>query len=329
MKNATFRQLKIFETVARHLSFSRAAEELHLTQPAVSTQVSKLEEHAGVPLFEQLGKKIYLTAAGEEMLQFCKAVMLQFQNVEEAMAHCKGISGGTLNVGVISAGDYFFPRLLMQFAKENPGISFNLRVHNREELLNQLANNLTDMAVMVRPPLEMDTLNEAFAPHPYVIVAPPDHPLAGQRQIPPARLAKEPFIAREKGSDTQLSMQEAFESRIENPNIAMEIKSTETIKQAVIAGMGISFLSAHTISMELKVKSLTVLDVQGFPVMFHWYIVHRKNKRLPPVALAFKQFLMEKGAAIIEEITQVTQNLGGDANQEFSQGYFKTYAKAK
>lgn len=310
MKNATFRQLKIFETVARHLSFSRAAEELHLTQPAVSTQVSKLEEHAGVPLFEQLGKKIYLTVAGEEMLQFCKAVMLQFQNVEEAMAQCKGVSGGTLNVGVISAGDYFFPRLLVQFANENPGISFNLTVHNREELLHQLADNLTDMAVMVRPPMEMDTLNEPFAPHPYVIVASPDHPLAGRKQIPPSALANERFIAREKGSDTQHSMQEAFAGRIDNPNIAMEIKSTETIKQAVIAGMGISFLSAHTISLELRAKSLTVLDVQGFPVMFHWYIVHRKNKRLPPVALAFKKFLMDKGSLLIEDITQVTQNLG-------------------
>src|SRR3569832_2265083 len=166
MKNATFRQLKIFETVVCFLCFFCAAEELHLTQPAVSTQVSKLEDHAGVPLFEQLGKKIYLTAAGEEMLQFCKAVMLQFQNVEEAMAQCKGVSGGTLNGGVISAGDYFFPRLLVQFANENPGISFNLTVHNREELLHQLADNLTDMAVMVRPPVEMGALGGAGAPRP-------------------------------------------------------------------------------------------------------------------------------------------------------------------
>src|SRR3569833_1624070 len=221
MKNATFRQLKIFETVARHLSFSRAAEELHLTQPAVSTQVSKLEDHAGVPLFEQLGKKIYLTAAGEEMLQFCKAVMLQIQNVEEAMAQCKGVSGGTLNVGVISAGDYFFPRLLVQFANENPGISFNLTVHNREELLHQLADILTEMAVLLRPPVKIDSLNEAFTPHPKVIVASPDHPLAGHKQITPSALATERIIAREKGTDTQLSMQEAFSVRIDNPNIAI------------------------------------------------------------------------------------------------------------
>ncbi|MDB5854545.1 MAG: LysR family transcriptional regulator [Herminiimonas sp.] len=310
MRHATFRQLKIFEMVASHLSFSRAAEELHLTQPAVSTQVGKLEEHAGVPLFEQLGKKIYLTPAGREMLEFCKTISLQFQNVEEAMAQCKGVSGGTLKVGVISAGDYFFPRLLVQFAKENPGVHFDLAVHNREELLHELANNLTDMAIMVRPPLEMDTVNESFAPHPYVIVAAPDHPLAGRKRISMAQLSKEKFIARERGSDTWHSMEEGFHGKLDHLNIAMEIKSTETIKQAVIAGMGISFLSAHTIGQELKAGSLIVLDVVGFPVMLNWYIVHRQNKRLPPVALAFKRFLMEKGAHLIEDITQVTRKFG-------------------
>lgn len=308
MRHATFRQLKIFETVASQLSFSRAAEELHLTQPAVSTQVAKLEEHAGVPLFEQLGKKIYLTPAGKEMLLFCKAISLQFQNVEEAMAQCKGVSGGTLKVGVISAGDYFFPRLLVEFANAHPGVTFNLAVHNREELLHELTNNLTDMAIMVRPPLEMDTVNAPFAPHPYVIVAAPDHPLAGKKRITMAQLAKEKFIARERGSDTWHSMEEAFGDNIDRLNIAMEIKSTETIKQAVIAGMGISFLSAHTIGMELKTKSLTVLDVVGFPVMLNWFVVHRQNKRLPPVAVAFKEFLMAQGAALIEDITQVSRN---------------------
>lgn len=305
MKNATLRQLKVFETVARHLSFSRAAEELHLTQPAISTQVKTLEDHVGLPLFEQLGKKIYLTPAGAELLHYCRAIIQQFQDAEAAMTQYKGISGGKLNVAVISAGDYFFPRLLVEFARRHVGVTLNLTVHNREELLGQLADNLTDLAVMVRPPLDMDTVNESFAPHPYVIVAAPDHPLAAKKRIPLKAILREPFVVREKGSDTWNSMKEGFGNYIDDINIAMEIKSTETIKQAVIAGLGISFLSAHTIKLELQSGSLAVLDVEGFPLMLNWYLVHRRNKRLPPVALAFKNFLMSDGAALIEQITRV------------------------
>ncbi|GJG95350.1 LysR family transcriptional regulator [Cupriavidus pauculus] len=305
MKNATLRQLKVFETVARHLSFSRAAEELHLTQPAVSTQVRQLELHVGLPLFEQLGKRIYLTPAGTEMLHYSRSIIQQFREAEDAMAQLKGISGGRLNVAVISAGDYFFPRLLAEFMNRHDSVTLNLAVHNREELLHQLAGNLTDLAVMVRPPEAMDTIAESFAPHPYVIVAAPNHPMVGQRQIPLAGLAEEAFVSREKGSDTWNSMQEGFAGRLSNLRIAMEIKSTETIKQAVIANMGIAFLSAHTVGLELQTGKLAVLDIEGFPVMLNWYVVHRKNKRLPPVALAFKQFLMEEGHTLIEQITGV------------------------
>ncbi|KWR75344.1 LysR family transcriptional regulator [Cupriavidus sp. IDO] len=310
MKNATLRQLKVFETVARHMSFSRAAEELHLTQPAVSTQVRQLENHVGLPLFEQLGKKIYLTPAGHEMLHYSRSIIQQFREAEDAMSQLKGISGGRLNVAVISAGDYFFPRLLAEFMERHEGVTLNLAVHNREELLHQLAGNLTDLAVMVRPPEGMDTINESFAPHPYVIVAAPTHPLVGKRNIPLAGLTDEAFVSREKGSDTWNSMQEGFAGRLSNLRIAMEIKSTETIKQAVIANMGIAFLSAHTVGLELQTGKLAVLDIEGFPVMLNWYVVHRKNKRLPPVALAFKQFLMEEGAGLIQRITGVGGLIG-------------------
>lgn len=310
LRNATLRQLKIFETVARRLSFSRAAEELYLTQPAVSTQVKQLEEHAGMPLFEQLGKRIYLTTAGNEMLHHSRAILEQFREADDAMARLKGVSGGTLNVAVISAGDYFFPRLLAAFTKRNTDVRLNLAVHNREELLHQLTDNLTDLAVMVRPPRDMDTVNISFAPHPYVIVAPPDHPLVGLKDVPLEALADEPFIVRERGSDTWNSMEEGFAGRLANLNVAMEITSTETIKQAVIAGMGVSFLSAHTISMELQVGKLAVLDIKGFPVMLNWFVVHRNNKRLPPVALAFKQFLVDEGAAQIEAITHIVASTG-------------------
>jgi LysR family transcriptional regulator, low CO2-responsive transcriptional regulator len=301
MKNATLRQLKVFESVARNLSFSRAAEELHLTQPAVSTQVKKLTDHAGVILFEQLGKKIYLTPAGVEMLHSSRVIIQQFKEVEEAMARFKGIGGGTLNVTVISAGDYFLPALLVEFAKRNPGVNLNFGVCNREELLNQLTDNVTDLAIMVRPPQDLDTVSEAFAPHPYVIVAAGAHALASKKRIRVSRLVREPFVVREEGSDTWNSMEEAFGNHLADLNIAMEIKSTETVKQAVIAGMGISFLSAHTLSRELKSGSLAVLDVQGFPLMLNWYVVHRKNKRLTPVAQAFKHFLLHDSAALIEQ----------------------------
>ena len=213
MRHATLRQLKVFESVARNLSFSRAAEELHLTQPAVSIQVKKLEEHAGLPLFEQLGKKIYLTPAGSEMLRSSRIIIQQFQETEEAMTHFKGISGGKLSVAVISAGDYFFPRLLVEFVRRHDGATLDFAVYNREDLLGRLADNLTDLAVMVRPPADSDTINEPFAPHPYVIVAAPDHPLAGKPRIPITRPARGPFVVRERGSYTRHAVQEGLGGR--------------------------------------------------------------------------------------------------------------------
>ncbi|KAF1069161.1 MULTISPECIES: LysR family transcriptional regulator [unclassified Variovorax] len=302
MKHATLRQLKVFEAVARLLSFSRAAEELHLTQPAVSTQVRKLEDHAGNTLFEQFGKKVYLTAAGTELLQLSRAIIQQFEAAENAMLQFKGISGGKLNVGVISAGDYFFPRLLVEFAGRHRGVTLNFTVHNREGLLTHIAENLTDLAIMVRPPTDLDTLNQPFAPHPYVIIAAPTHPLVGVKGVPLKRLIREPFVVRERASDTWHSMEEGFGAALSEINIAMEIRSTETIKQAVIAGMGVSFVSAHTISQELRAGSVRVLDVQGFPLMLNWYVVHRRGKRLPPVAQAFKDFLLNDGTALISQI---------------------------
>jgi DNA-binding transcriptional LysR family regulator len=299
VKHATLRQLKVFESVARNLSFSRAAEELHLTQPAVSTQIGKLQEHAGNPLFEQFGKKIYLTPAGAELLQISRAIIQQFEQAEAAMTQFRGVRGGRLNVGVISAGDYFFPQLLVEFVGRHSGVTLNFTVHNREGLLAHIADNLTDLAIMVRPPQDQDTVHEPFAPHPYVIVAPPGHPLAGRQGIERAEVMRYPFIVRERGSDTWKSMRDGFGDDLSNMKVAMEICSTETIKQAVMAGFGLSFLSAHTLSRELRAGSLSVLDVQGFPLLLNWYVVHRRNKRLPPVAQAFKDFLLSEGASAI------------------------------
>ena len=305
MRHATLRQLKVFEAVARHLSFSRAAEELHLTQPAVSTQIKKLEDNAGLALFEQFGKRIYLTAAGAELLDIGRGIIHQFKMAESAMNQFKGISGGVLNVAVISAGDYFFPRLLVEFIGKHQGVVLNFSVHNREELLSHMAANQTDLAIMARPPSGDDIVANAFAPHPYVIVAKPDHPLAGTPGIGLDRLLQESFVVREKGSDTWQSMREGLGTHFDRIKVAMQIKSTETIKQAVMAGMGIGFLSAHTIAQELRTGSLAVLDVKGFPLMQNWYVAHRKEKRLPPIAQAFKDFLLAEGAPLIERMMQV------------------------
>ncbi len=305
MKHATLRQLKVFEAVARLSSYSRAAEELHLTQPAVSTQIRKLEGHAGLPLFEQLGKKIFLTAAGSELLHHCHLIVQQFEEAEAAMTHFKGVSGGRLNVAVISAGDYFLPSLLVEFARRHEGVEINLSVHNRGDLLTQLGDNLTDLAVMVRPPDDADTVAEPFAPHPYLIVAPRDHALVQERGIALSRLVREPFIVREPGSDTRHSMADALGRHHAHVNVALEVKSTETIKQAVIAGMGVAFLSGHTVSRELRDGSLVALDVQGFPLMLHWYLVQRRHKRLPPVAQAFREFLLREGSTLVERVVPV------------------------
>jgi len=302
MKDATFRQIKVFEAVARHLNYSRAAEELRMSQPGASIHVKQLEAHAGLPLFEQLGKRIYLTPAGRDLLHYSRAIIQQLKEADEALAALKGVSGGRLSIAVISAGDYFFPGLLAEFCRRHEDVTVQLTVNNREEIVHQLGENTTDPAVLLRPPANPDVIAEAFAPQPHVIIAAPGHGLARKRRIPLQALANEAFIVREQGSDTRLAMEEFLAECRVKFNVTMEIGSTETIKQAVIAGMGISFLSAHTIGTELELGRLSVLDVEGFPVMRKWHIVHRKNKRLPPVAVAFKEFLLQEGAALIERL---------------------------
>jgi len=316
MKHLTLRQLRVFEAAARHRNFSRAAEELHLSQPAVSTQLKEFSALVGLPLFERIGRRSYLTPAGEEMLQCARAIEQRLKEAGDALTQLKGVTGGRLNVAVISAGDYFFPRLLAAFGSAHPGITFNLTVHNREGLLHQLADNLTDLAVMVRPPRDMDIVALPFAPHPYVIVAAPGHPLAGARQIPRAALNRERFVLRERGSDTWNSMHEVFGRQFSRLPVAMQISSTETIKQAVTAGMGIAFLSAHTIGLDLLAGNLVVLDVQGFPAMLNWYLVHNRTKRLPPAAAAFKDFLLQEGAALLERLVRSGAGHGGAALRE-------------
>ncbi|HEX9390130.1 MAG TPA: LysR substrate-binding domain-containing protein [Usitatibacteraceae bacterium] len=305
MKNATLRQLRVFECVARHLSFSRAAEELHLTQPAISTAVSQLESHAGLALFEHLGRRVFLSEAGRTLLIHARAIMQQVRVAEEALGGLGGASGGTLNVAVISAGDHFFPGLLAAFQRRHPQVSVSLKVNKRDELLRNLVDNVIDMAIMGRPPKNADLVNLPFAPHPYVIVAHPRHALAGKRHISWRQLAAEQLILRERGSDNRHTFEEATAKNPASFASLMEISSNETIKQSVIAGMGVGFLSLHTIEPELRLGRLAILDVAGFPVVRHWHVVHHRQKQLPPVAQAFTAFLLAEGAALIEQLVSV------------------------
>lgn len=301
MKNVTLRQLKVFEAVARNLSFSRAAEELHLTQPAVSMQVRSLEEDAGLPLTEQIGKKIFLTQAGAELARHARVIAQQLRAAEEALAAIRGVRGGQLNIGVVSTAKYFAPRLLAAFRARHPGIELTLGVHNRQKIVRQLADNEIDLAIMGRPPAELQTLADAFAANSLVFIAAPDHPLAARRRIPPATLAEESFLIREPGSGTRSAMERFFAEQQVTLAHTFEASSNETIKQAVMAGMGIAFISSRTIQLEQSVGRLVVLHVAGTPVSRQWHLVRRATKRNLPLADAFRTFLLEHGARLMEE----------------------------
>jgi DNA-binding transcriptional LysR family regulator len=299
MKNSTLRQLRVFEAVARHLSFSRAAEELHLTQPAVSMQVQSLEEVAGLALFEQVGKKVSLTSGGIELLRHARLIAQQLREAGEALAAIRGVRGGRLTIGVVSTAKYFAPRLLMAFRSRHPDVELRLGVHNREIIVRQLTDNEIDLAVMGSPPKNFPTVAEVFAEHPLVIIAAPDHPLARKRNIVPSDLAGQPFLIREPGSGTRAAMERFFVEHQTELADTLEMTSNETIKQAVMAGMGLSFISEHTIGLEVAAKRLVRLRVAGTPVVRHWHLVHRTEKRLLPAAIAFKEFMSANGARLI------------------------------
>jgi DNA-binding transcriptional LysR family regulator len=299
LRHATLRQLQVFEAVARHLSFSRAAAELHLTQPAVSMQVKLLEEQAGLPLFERLGKKIFLTEAGAELHQHSRVIAQQLRDADEALAARKGLSQGRLVITMVSTAKYFVPPLLARFLEQHPGVTVKLSANNREVVLKQLADNEVDFAIMGRPPQRMDAVAEAFARHPHVVIAAPGHPLARKRRIPLARLAEETFLIREPGSGTRALLERLFAEHHLALNVSMEMASNETIKQAVQAGMGISLLSLHTIGLELEMRRLAILDVQGLPIVRDWHVVRLAAKRLSPVAQAFRAFLLSEAGKLI------------------------------
>jgi len=297
--NITLRQLKIFEAVARHLSFTQASEELHLTQPAVSMQVKQLEQAIGVPLFELVGKRVFLTEGGQEMQRYCRLIDQLLSEAAQVLEEMKELARGHLRITVVSTANYFVPRLWATLRMRHPSVSVSLDVTNRAGLIRALASNETDLIIMGQPPEDMDLVAQSFMPNPLVVIAPPSHPLCKMRGIPVERLRSETFLVREQGSGTRSLMERVFAEKGLDPATPIEMSSTEAIKQGVEAGLGLALLSVHTLDMELALKRLVVLKVQAFPVLSYWYIVHRAGKRLSAVAQAFKAFVLTETQGIV------------------------------
>lgn len=295
----TLRQLDVFATVARTGSLTRAAAEVHLTQPAVSMQLRALEDSVGVPLVEPAGRGIRLTDAGHEFAAQVEEVLERLEHLDELAARWRGVRGGRIRLGVVSTAKYFVPRLIAHFLRAHPGVDFRLTIHNREQILGEMRANTVDYVIMGRPPEDLDCVATPFAPNLLGIVAAPGHPLSRRRSMKLAELAAEPFIVREQGSGTRAAMERVFAAHRVKIRSSMEMASNESIKQAVIAGLGLGFLSLYTVRNELAWGGLALLDVEGLPVERQWYAVRRASRRLVPAAIEFGTFLEREAAALI------------------------------
>ena len=302
IRRLTLRQLKVFETVARLSGFSRAAKELHLAQPTVSLQVRQLADAIGVPLYEQIGKKIYITEAGEAVRAAAAEAFGVFDRLEMQLAELKGLRTGHLKVAVVTTAKYFIPRLLGPFVRHYPGIDIAMDVGNRSEIVARLGRNEDDLYIMGMPPAGMDFERHRFVENPIVAIAPRGHPLGGGQRVSLARLAQEPFLLREQGSGTRMAVERFIKSHGAKLKVRMELGSNEAIKQAVAGGLGLSLLSLHALKNELARKEVVMLDVEALPIRRYWYVVHRKGKALSLVARTFFDYLKEEGVKLTREL---------------------------
>lgn len=302
MKPVTLHQLRVFEAAARHSSFTRAAEELYLTQPTVSIQVKQLTKAVGLPLFEQVGKRLYLTNAGQELYSACKEIFERLSQLEMTVADLKGMKQGRLRLAVITTAKYFVPRLLGPFCQQYPGINVSLQVTNHEGLLERLQQNADDLYILSRPPEDDDLECQPFLDNPLVVVAPADHPLTQETQIPLERISKEQFIMRERGSGTREAAQKLFEEKGLSLEVRLDLGSNEAIKQAIIGGLGVSVLSYHTLTSMGATPRLSILDVEGFPIRRQWHLLYPKGKQLSVVAKTFMDYLLTESQKLAEDI---------------------------
>ena len=295
MRNATVKQLRLLAAASRGGTFAAAAETCHVTPPAVTMQMRQLEAEAGLPLFERDGRGFALTAAGREVLAAAERIEAVLADCAAGLAALKSLAGGRVTVGVVSTAKYFAPQMLAAFARLHPGIDIELVVGNREDTIAAFKNGRFDVAIMGRPPEGVEVESALIGDHPQVIIAPPDHPLAERRSISPKQIAEQTILMREVGSGTRLLAERFLAKHGIKPRIGMEIGSNETIKQAVMAGLGIAFISAHTIAAEIGDGRLVVLDVEGLPEIRQWFVVRPAAKRLMPAARALRDFLVAEG----------------------------------
>jgi DNA-binding transcriptional LysR family regulator len=294
IRHATLRQLQVFEAIVRLGSFTRAAEELFLTQPTVSMQTKKLADAVGLPLFEHVGRNVRPTEAGLELYDSVRRIFETLANLEMKMADLKGIRRGRLRLGVITTAKYFAPEVLGEFCNAYPGIEVVLKVTNRDRIIERINANEDDLYIMGQTQSgQTDIAVYPFAPNPLVILAPRNHPLVGKKNIPLARIAEEPIILREPGSGIRDATLKAFDERGLKPSVRMELGSNEAIKHAIVGGLGLSVLSLHTLTLEGVDGPVAMLDVEGFPIMRQWFIVHPRGKELSLVAQEFLRFALE------------------------------------
>jgi len=300
LKHGTLPQLRVFEASARLGSLTRAAEELHIAQPTASVQIKKLTETVGLPLFEQVGRRVYLTDAGQRLYAGCHDVFRALSTIEETLNGLRAVESGHLRLAVCSTGKYFAPRMLGAFIQRYPGVEASLEIHNRKTLIDRLANNQDDLYVFASPLDREGVVTQALLPNPLVVFARNDHPLANVRQISFERIAAEPFLMREPGSGTRLLVTGLFERRGLTPRIRLELSTDEATKEAILAGLGVSIMSRFTLGLEPEPSRLICLDVDGFPLENHWYFAYPAGKQLSVTTRAFMDFsrLEVKGLAM-------------------------------
>ncbi len=297
----TLRQLQCFSAVAKNLSYTKAAEELHLTQPAVSMQIRQLEQQAGLPLTEQFGKKIHLTEAGEEVYRYARSILQQVDEMDDVLDQLKGFSGGRLRIATISSANYFTPRLLGTFYQRFPDVSVSLNVTNQKAVLQLVLENEVDMAIMGQPPDDPRIEAIAFMENPLIIVAPPDHRLATRKRIQLKELEKEIFLMREAGSGTRGAMERFFRQQKLKLTPGMSMGSLSSIKQGVQAKLGLALLPRNAVRNELQYGHLVELKIRGLPIERHWYVVLHKGKRLSGAADQFRQLLVDEAVELLRD----------------------------
>ncbi len=302
MRTINLHQLATFQIVAKHCSYVRAAEELHFSQPAVSAQIRQLEESMGVKLFDKIGRKTHLTQAGEELYLYSQKIFSLIEETLETMEALGSPHYGRLSVGAdTTVGTYVVPRLLGKFHQIYPDVEITLEVVNRGYLLDALINNRLDMAIMGKIPTEVPVFVAPFAPNELVLVASPTHRLAGCERVPFAELAREHFLLREVGSGTRAALESVFRERDVPLQVSMQVGNNSAIKQGVAAGLGIALISRVAIDMELETNRLVMLDVEGFPVMAQWWLIHLKDKNLSATARACKHFILQHTEQLVHK----------------------------